>query len=108
MIPLLLGLHVSAATWSLLGLWKDNGVDLVVVVHKVDLQTLRDVFWKVREVLFVFSRQDDAGHASTPGLSRTRDTESEEKLSMNSHSKHDSFPKMVLKNTLCWAFFFFF
>lgn len=42
------------------------------MIHKVNLQALGDVVRQVREVLFVLSRQDDAGHTTTAGLTKTR------------------------------------
>lgn len=61
---------------SLLGsvLWKNNRVDLAVVIHEVDLQAFGDVICQVREVLPVFSWQDNASHTSTPRLKRTRES----------------------------------
>lgn len=49
-------------------LWESNGVDLAVVIHKVDLQALTDVVGQVRKVLPIFIWHDDAGHTSTTGL----------------------------------------
>lgn len=82
-------LGFSARVESMLWLvqWKDNGVDLAVVIHKVDLQALGDVVWQVREVLPVFSWQDNAGHTSTPGLTRTRKSSSNSGVNRHTNLK---------------------
>lgn len=52
----------------ILVLWEDYGVDLAVVVHKMNLQSFSDVVWQVGEVLPVLSWNNHAGYTSTAGL----------------------------------------
>lgn len=61
-----------STSWLWLVLWEGNGVDLTVVIHKVDLQALGDVVWQVREVFPVLSWQDYAGHTSATSLKQMR------------------------------------